>query len=570
MKTDVNPIAADELIYGLKPRKIIQNKKFSPSSEAQQPIVNFEGALKVEGTFMEAHAKNKSNNLRGKNVSFFPGVTIDFFTLDKEYLVPATQEVIPNGTLDETQSYWDIIIQPGQIWNEPSEGEEWNYASFPFSLVNRLEGESHIGIAMFLYNERAVSYFRFQIVAQTAPFDVSGHFRAVGVSNATYNPGAIKNKNELAFRFQKHKEKQFQTAPFNNLKQKVNKKDIKNFSGMADASDGNQILQYGLYYKNILYLSPCNFAGGPFPYSKDLRYGVWSITKTAVMNVAMLRLAKKYGKELLYEKIADYIDISYHQTSWSDVTFLDLANMASGRGATQDDPTCYLCDYHRWYLARSMKNKVLESLNYPQVWQPGTKYNYRDQDAFLLGIALEKYIRAKEGRKATIKNMLSQEVFEQIGIYYSPVNNTIESDEDTNYLRMDFGYYATLDELTKIALLFENQGNWDGKQILHEHLIDDILPKSKPPKYAIKKDVKNEYGPKYYVMNWHVEPFLTSEDSTIYIPNMKGYGGNLVTMMPNKLIGLRMANSTENSEKFDSTIPQARVANKLDAFSEIE
>lgn len=51
---------------------------------------------------------------------------------------------------------------------------------------------------------------------------------------------------------------------------------------------------------------------------------------------------------------------------------------------------------------------------------------------------------------------------------------------------------------------------------------------------------------------------------------MKGYGGNLVTMMPNKLIGLRMANSTENSEKFDSTIPQARVANKLDAFSEIE
>src|SRR5699024_7574985 len=139
----------------------------------------------------------------------------------------------------------------------------------------------------------------------------------------------------------------------------------------ADETEEGHILQTGLLYNGVLYKSPCHFAAGPFPYSDEVRYGVWSVTKTAMMNVAMLRLAQKYGAEILSEKISTYISIPEHQKKWNDVSFLDLANMASGYGATEEDPTCYLCDYNRWYLAPTKEGKISEALDYPHVWSSG-------------------------------------------------------------------------------------------------------------------------------------------------------------------------------------------------------
>jgi len=326
------------------------------------------------------------------------------------------------------------------------------------------------------------------------------------------------------------------------------------------------VLQTGLYYDGVLYRSSCNFAGGSFPYRDEIRYGVWSVTKTAMMNVAMLRLAQKYGDQLIDKKISDYIEMPNEDKEWQDVTFLDMANMASGRGATEDDPTCYLCDYHRWYLAKSNDEKIVESLNYPLIWKPGIKYNYRDQDAFLLGVALENYLKSKEGQDARLIDMLKREVYEPIGIYYCAANDTVEINNEQGYLRWDFGYYATFDDLVKIASLYQNKGYWNGKQILSKSLIEEILPREVKSHLGVKKEVENEYGAKYYLMNWHIEPFASQEGCKLYIPNMKGHGGNLVTLMPNDLIGIRMANKLSSSEAFESTVSQAKVGNQLVSF----
>ncbi|MBY7144942.1 beta-lactamase family protein [Virgibacillus sp. NKC19-3] len=566
MKIANDPITWNELIEGTEVKGLTKNDQFAAPDNAQEPSMEFEGTLKLEGTQMGMSPKFSTKNVHGKDITFFPDVSLAFMTVDDKYLVPVTQDVIPNGTLEHTRSYWDIIVQPGRVWREVDQDNGWNRASFPFSLVNRLEGETHIGIAMFLYKEANVSHVRFQIVAQTGPFDVSSYFNAWGVMKATYEPGGIDNVEEHKNVYRRHLESRFPTAPFDALKQKVGGRHLAAFHGARNAEEEKHVLQTGLFYEGVLYRSPCYFAAGPFPYGDDIRYGVWSVTKTAMMNVAMLRLAQKYGCSLLDEKIATYIQIPASQKAWNDVTYLDMANMASGRGATTDDPTCYLCDYHRWYLAPSKDEKMREALDYPRVWEPGTKYNYRDQDAFLLGVALEAYLQHKEGEGATLDQLLKQEVYEPIGIYYAPVNHSIEGDGSSGHPRMDFGYHATLDDLTKIALLYEKRGYWNGNQILHRELVESILPKQDLPTLAIPKGDKNAFGPQYYAMNWHIESYRSSEGDELYLPNMKGYGGNIVTLMPGGVVGLRMANALTSEDDFDSTVPQAEVGNQLVSF----
>src|SRR5699024_4299550 len=134
----------------------------------------------------------------------------------------------------------------------------------------------------------------------------------------------------------------------------------------------------------------------------------------------------------------------------------------------------------------------------------------------LLGVALEKFLQSNEGPDATLDQMLENEVFAPIGIYYLPANHTIKADRESGHLKSEFGYYPTLDDLAKIALLYEQHGAWEGQQILDRGLVDSILPDEKPPKLGLPKSDQNVFGQRYYVMNWHVELYRTNDGCQLY------------------------------------------------------
>ncbi len=115
----------------------------------------------------------------GRDSKLFPGVALSFFT-DKGDLVPFTQDVIRYGSAGSGHSFWDMIVQPGRVWSEPVDGD-CSRSAFPFALVNSLEGETHNGLATFLYKPGRISNLRFQIVQQTAPFYVKDYFTASGL-----------------------------------------------------------------------------------------------------------------------------------------------------------------------------------------------------------------------------------------------------------------------------------------------------------------------------------------------------------------------------------------------------
>jgi hypothetical protein len=180
-------ISAAELLSPTWSGAVTVNTAFTPGAYAEPAREPFLGTLRLsESEMISQPAVLSAEPVLGLNPQFFPGVALSFFT-DKGDLVPFTQDVIRYGSNRQGRSYWDIIVQPGRVWTEPGDAG-WSRAAFPFALVNSIEGESHNGLATFLYKQHRVSNLRFQIVQQTAPFYIKDSFVAAGLVSAAYAP----------------------------------------------------------------------------------------------------------------------------------------------------------------------------------------------------------------------------------------------------------------------------------------------------------------------------------------------------------------------------------------------
>jgi hypothetical protein len=173
-------ISAAELLSPAWSGGVIANTAFTRGSDAAAAHTPFAGTLRLTETQMTTvPAVMSSRSVLGRDPKLFPGVAISFFT-DEGDLVPFTQDVIRYASHQQGRSYWDIIVQPGRVWSEPDDGG-WSRATFPFALVNSIEGETHNGLATFLYKDGRVSNLRFQIVQQTAPYYIKDDFVAAGL-----------------------------------------------------------------------------------------------------------------------------------------------------------------------------------------------------------------------------------------------------------------------------------------------------------------------------------------------------------------------------------------------------
>jgi hypothetical protein len=86
------------------------------------------------------------------------------------------------------------------VWSEPSDNGR-SRAAFPFALVNAREGETHNGLATFLYRGSEVSALRYQIVQQTLPGNVEVIFSAFGSAPARAHVGRVNDEASLAQRY---------------------------------------------------------------------------------------------------------------------------------------------------------------------------------------------------------------------------------------------------------------------------------------------------------------------------------------------------------------------------------
>ena len=555
----------------------VDNADFRPGVGAA-PGPEFSGTLRIRGARMQTTPELQHPVIGGRDARLFPGIVLSFFTVD-DILVPARRgEMVAESTPGPTPSYWDVIPQFGRVWREEG-ADGWSRAAFPLMLVNDTENHAHQGLATFLYREGAVRDFRFQFVEQTAPYLLRQHFIAwgsaevervdlVGAALAGVDTVGVADLEGSRARAREELRARLPSRPWSDLVRAAAAGALDGFGGPVKPK---WRVASALVWDGTLYYQDVVTPYGPYPYPLEMRFGVRSIMKSVAAPLALLRLAHLHGPYVLTLKIGDYV-AGLHP-KYDHVRFIDAANMATGFGGTgtfQTSPNDindgYLGgDYDAWYMAPSHEEKLAQINQHlrPYPWDPGTVVRYRDQDFYLLGVAIDRFLKSVRGPGADAWDMLLEEVFSPIGIAHAPAIRTREPGDNRGVLWFNAGYYPSLDDLAKIALLYQNEGRWGGQQILHPTLTRELLTsqgallKTGNTPLAERTGGEDVGDVSLYKMGFHFTPYVGRVSGRrYYLPTMWGSGESEVILYPNQLVSILVAKAAQ--------LPAGETANEGD------
>src|SRR6185312_9087651 len=455
------------------------NGYFLPPAGART-APDFSGLVHIGQGRIETRPGLTTPRIGGRDALLFPRITLGFVS-SGDVLIPLQRgQIVYEQRSREPRSYWSIIPQFGRIWRDPDEEGPWSRAAFPLMLVSDTENHAHQGVATFEYRGREVGELEFQFVQQTAPYLLHQHFIGWGRARMKSAPLAAREAARHRASAQAELARRLPHRPWVDLLRDAPAHSL-------DGCGGPVLEQWrvtgALVRDGTIHYQGSSTPYGDYPYPLEMRFGVRSVMKSIGAPLALLRLAQVYGPYVLTLKIGNFVaglEPKYHA-----VRFIDAANMATGFGGTgswttqPNDPLDgYLeGDYDAWYAAPSHREKVKQirrSLR-PYPWEPGTVMRYRDQDFYLLGVAIDRFVKAMRGPGADVWDMLRSEVLEPIGIAHAPLVRTREARGRRGIPWLNAGYYPTLDDLAKIALLYQSRGAHGGEQILHRSLTEDLL-----------------------------------------------------------------------------------------------
>lgn len=557
------PIPLDELTLGAwSPPAILPNDRFLPSPRAQAARHAFSGTIMLVGAEMRTDPEELDpRRVMGRDTKLFPDVSPGFVAEGRD-LVPWNRNLVVSGTRTEAGSYWDLLVGPGTVWSEP--GEAWSRAAFPLQLASSAENETYNGVAAFAFNDREVSGVRFQTVTQGRPYFLVQRRLMWGQLAAEYTPGPAPA--EVIEAFAAEKAGRLPLRPISDLRPQV--RDAV-FDAMHGEMNVENMVTAAFLVRDTLYAADCPTPFGELPFCREQRFGIWSVTKSTGNTVAALRLAQRYGREVLEERVADYLNVTAEHDGWDDVRFRDVLNMATGvgEGSTRTEPNNtgdgYLIGYDDWYTAISKDariRQVFRASNHP--WGPGEVVRYRDQDAFLIGAAMDAYLKHRAGPEADLWEMLEDEVYRPIGVPHAPTNRLVETDGSLTLPQMSQGAYPTVDDLAKIARLLQNGGVHEGEPLLHAELTAEVMYRTDVRGLTFGPPV--EIGqPSYYLAIWH-QNYVGEGGCVVDLTRMSGWGGHRVVLFPNGIVAIRISKVTGSEASPMEGL--AAVADRLDPF----
>jgi CubicO group peptidase (beta-lactamase class C family) len=526
------------------------NDYFRPPADAR-PAPEFSGLLHIAQAAIKTRPRLEKPKIQGRDAGRLPRITLGFVTAG-DVLVPLQRgQIVSEHRPGETASYWSVIPQFGRVWREPGEEGSWSRAAFPLMLVGDTENHSHQGVATFRYKGREVSELEFQFVQQTAPYLLHQHFIGWGRTRMKFAPLAAREAEAQRASARAELARRLPHLPWADLGRKITPRSLEGFGGPV--REQWRVLA-ALVRERVIHYQESATPCGNYPYPLEMRLGVRSVMKSIGAPLALLRLAQTCGPYVLTLKIGDFVDGI--DAKYRAVRFIDAANMATGFGGTgtwktsPNDPLDgYLDgDYDAWYTASSHREKlkhIRRSLR-PYPWAPGTVMRYRDQDFYLLGVALDRFVKAMRGPGSDVWDMLRSEVFEPIGIAQAPLVRTREGKNRRGLPWFNAGYYPTLDDLAKIALLYQSRGAYGGEQILHRRLTDDLLAARETiPKRGDLSLGADDADGELYRMGFHFRPYVGAGGKRYYLPTMWGAGESEVILYPNGLVSIVIAKALE-------------------------
>ena len=500
--------------------KAIHNAYFMPIGASHAPHSGFEGTLTFPPTPI------KSTPSLSDWQGWFPNVTVSFFT-HHGYLIPIERAIVrPEDGLPG----WGVVFSPGRVWSEPGD-IGWSRASFPFTLTGAHYNESHNGIATFVYNETRISLVRYQIVKEAANWN---RFSAWGELKPLLKPLDSHDREKLADAFNHELDARFPIAPLAQLRPSA-RDDVREVFENWPGDDHLSVS--GLVVDGTIFRSACKTPLGDYPYCNEMHHGVFSVTKSMGALLSLLWLAKKFGAEVFQYKIRDYLDVTANHQGWNNVTFADTLNMVTGVGDLSPERHSSVDDedkFERFFQFSEHQHSLHQKLryafasdNYP--WGPGEVFRYRTMDTFVLAAAMDSLLKRREGLSANLWDRLTEEVLVPLGINTLPMLHTTEPANARGVPILGAGLYMTIDDVAKIATLLQNGGWHDGRELLHAKKLSELMARGIT--YGQPTSWVDQGNRLFYLASlWHLPVHLP--ECSVTVPNMAGYGGNLVQLYP--------------------------------------
>jgi CubicO group peptidase (beta-lactamase class C family) len=561
----------DEMLSDRPLGRPVSNAAFAPAGDAAKAdplhatVSIHQTALMLDRELSQPVCDGRKVELGGScrggaDKRVFPAIAVELFTFEDNSMLgsPEVGTMIAEKDADsDKESYWHVIPQYGRVWKEPGDGD-WSRAALPIMLVHDFENVAHHGLATFLYKGNAVSDIRMQFVQQSTPWNTPEHFVAWGVAEAELHD--IVNPTRLAEQQAAASIEIGQRTAVRPWSELVEQYPPGALDGFGGPLNERWIVMQAVVKDGIVYRKEPETPYGPFPYPQEMRFGIRSMTKSITAPLTLARLSQVFGPYVLNLKIGDYVD-GLHP-AYGEVRFIDAANMATGMGGAgtpttnpNDGESGYVdATYDDWYNgARSAKEKVeyITRDTRPYPWGPGVVFRYNDRDYHLLGMAANGFLKAMRGPEANVWDMLEDEVFRPIAIYHAPIIKTIESDGTKRLPWFHAGFYASLDDIVKIALLYQNRGRFGETPILHPDVTAQIFTTegalikdrdhSLEAAFSIDVDESKYKGKELYKFGYHYLPYTDDQGAERHVPAMSGFSGTQAIFHANGIISIRFA-----------------------------
>jgi len=516
-------LTADDLLNS-NPTELVHNDYFMPIGNTLPAAHQLCGVIQFSES--EMTTSHPDTNWMGSGSRIFPAFSLPVVST-KEHFIPIKRGIIYSG--DINNSFWNIIVSPGRVWQEPGDNG-YSRASFPFVFTDNYIGQARNGIATFVFNDSEVSSVAIQVSQETAPVDDYALANFIGIIPSQYTSKPLSDMNEYILDFKAEQANMPSLHPWTELPSFYLTQSFFNGGLQPDT-----VSMAALYLDEHLYIQPVHTRTGLFPYSTQMRHGVFSVTKSLGMGLAMFYAAERYGEDIFDELVTDYIPILSDHPGWQGVTFENVLSMSTGtQGSDQGD------DIVPFIIARSTEEKIAAVNALPDSYPlPGEEFHYASTHTFVLSYALNQYVKAKEGPDADYWELVREEVLKPLSIEHLPLTRTIEDEGKLGTPIMGWGSYPNVFEAAKIGRLLCDEGRFKGQQLLNRNKVREALYRTSKTGLG----AGNSYGRTQRYLNSMWITYIELTPCDIHVPSMSGHGGNHVIMLPSGVVAIRFSDA---------------------------
>jgi len=501
----VRPVPTDEFFAAIKPAKN-----------------QFQGSLRFTMAGQTSHIEVLKDSFEvTSDAGLMVNVPPDFsFSLVQhgEALLPVLR-----GPQRMQHPYWEYIVEPGRVWQEAADGD-WSRASLPFSLKEKNQNCLHNGVLTFLFkDDGSISRVVYQVGSETCQYL---HVNLWGVTTAQYSQQIPGDADKVIADWLAESSNRPTVKPLNELAT-----DYPGFNpDKLIPTAETDITVYGLVKDGVHYRSTCPTRFGPYPYCDEITLPSYSLAKSIFAGLGYMMIVTRWP-EFEYLTVSSLVpECRLPDGRWEDVSTHQLLNMvtgnfASAESSSDEDST----EMTPFFLAETHAEKLSFSCEaWPRQQAPGTRFVYHTTDHYLLGTAMNVFLRQKEGLQAdTFRDIINADIFSPLQL--SQTSRVTQRSYDK--AAQPFTAYGLFFKPDDIARLGEFLNDGSGHpELFRQQDFSAAMFRDTSGLMRWSGDGSEAYNLGFW--GFDIAPFLSCSTET-WIPFMSGYGGIIFALLPN-------------------------------------